>query len=72
MLTPSVTRINRTEIGYRSAARRRGRQPPATCREEALMLTGDENIVDINFTVFWVIKDAQGLSVQHPRPGEAR
>jgi len=27
--------------------------------EEALMLTGDENIVDINFTVFWVIKDAK-------------
>ena len=23
------------------------------------MLTGDENIVDINFTVFWLIKDAQ-------------
>ena len=23
------------------------------------MLTGDENIVDINFTVFWVIKDAR-------------
>jgi len=23
------------------------------------MLTGDENIVDINFTVFWVIKDAK-------------
>src|SRR5260370_6162336 len=23
------------------------------------MLTGDENIVDINFTVFWVIKNAQ-------------
>ena len=22
------------------------------------MLTGDENIVDISFTVFWVIKDA--------------
>ena len=26
--------------------------------EESLMLTGDENIVDINFSVFWVIKDA--------------
>ncbi|MBO0737439.1 MAG: FtsH protease activity modulator HflK, partial [Alphaproteobacteria bacterium] len=25
---------------------------------EALMLTGDENIVDINFAVFWVVKDA--------------
>ena len=22
------------------------------------MLTGDENIVDINYSVFWVIKDA--------------
>jgi membrane protease subunit HflK len=59
-LTPSVTRVNRTEIGYRSAegttARGGGtRQVP----EEALMLTGDENIVDINFTVFWVIKNAQ-------------
>jgi membrane protease subunit HflK len=60
VLTPSVTRVNRTEIGYRSGegttVRGGGtRQVP----EEALMLTGDENIVDINFTVFWVIKDAQ-------------
>jgi membrane protease subunit HflK len=59
-LTPSVTRVNRTEIGYRSAegAAVRGvgaRQVP----EEALMLTGDENIVDINFAVFWVINDAK-------------
>jgi membrane protease subunit HflK len=62
VLTPSVTRVNRTEIGYRSAEgtaiATRGtatRQLP----EEALMLTGDENIVDINFAVFWVIKDAK-------------
>src|SRR5215472_15556222 len=60
VLTPSVTRVNRTEIGYRSAegpgARGAGsRQLP----EEALMLTGDENIVDINFAVFWIIKDAR-------------
>jgi modulator of FtsH protease HflK len=60
VLTPSVTRVNRTEIGYRNAegpvARGAGtRQVP----EEALMLTGDENIVDINFTVFWIIKDAR-------------
>jgi modulator of FtsH protease HflK len=56
-LTPSVTRVNRTEIGYRTGEGVRGggtRQVP----EEALMLTGDENIVDVNFTVFWVIKDA--------------
>jgi membrane protease subunit HflK len=58
VLRPSVTRINRTEIGYRSnegTSTGRGNQVP----QEALMLTGDENIVDINFTVFWVIKDAR-------------
>jgi len=56
VLKPSVTRINRTEIGYRTeGASTHGRALP----EEALMLTGDENIVDINFTVFWLIKDAQ-------------
>ena len=57
VLRPSVTYINRTEIGYRAndAGRTASRQLP----EEALMLTGDENIVDINFSVFWLIKDAQ-------------
>src|ERR1700720_254488 len=47
VLKPSVTRVNRTEIGYRSGetttTTRGGRELP----EEALMLTGDENIVDI-------------------------
>jgi membrane protease subunit HflK len=59
VLKPSVTHINRIEIGYRSTETRGGqsRQLP----EEALMLTGDENIVDINFTVFWLIKDAQAF-----------
>jgi membrane protease subunit HflK len=61
VLRPKVTRVNRTEVGFRSsegAAPARGggdRQLP----EEALMLTGDENIIDVNFTIFWVIKDAQ-------------
>lgn len=54
--TPKVTRVNRMEIGYRSAGdnRRGGGDVP----DESLMLTGDENIIDIDFTVFWVIKDA--------------
>jgi membrane protease subunit HflK len=32
------------------------------------MLTGDENIVDVNFTVFWVIKDAKSylFNIRHP------
>ncbi len=60
--TPKVTRVNRIEVGFRSAVdtgRVTGRG--ATQRQvldESLMLTGDENIVDINFVVFWVIKDA--------------
>jgi len=58
-LTPSVTRVNRTEIGYRNAEGPGRGQITRQVPEEALMLTGDENIVDINFTVFWVIKDAQ-------------
>jgi modulator of FtsH protease HflK len=71
VLKPSVTRVNRTEIGYRgadSSATRGGatRQVP----EEALMLTGDENIVDINFTVFWVVKDAKAYLFNIRRPDE--
>jgi membrane protease subunit HflK len=55
-LTPTVTRINRVEIGYRTnQAVSRTTEVP----EESLMLTGDENIVDINFTVFWLVKDAE-------------
>jgi modulator of FtsH protease HflK len=59
VLTPSVTRVNRTEIGFRSGANEFGQAGVRQVPEEALMLTGDENIVDINFTVFWVIDDAK-------------
>ena len=57
VLKPSVTHINRIEIGYRSTETRGGVARQVS--EEALMLTGDENILDINFTVFWIIKEAQ-------------
>src|ERR1700731_1571391 len=50
VLTPSVTRVNRTEIGYRNAEGPGRGQVTRQVPEEALMLTGDENIVDINFT----------------------
>ncbi|MGA8398301.1 MAG: FtsH protease activity modulator HflK, partial [Stellaceae bacterium] len=57
--TPKVTRVNRTEIGFRNEDLE-GRPTASTqVPEESLMLTGDENIVDINCTVFWVIKDAK-------------
>ena len=52
---PKVTRVNRVEVGFRLGDNGRSTQD---LPRESLMLTGDENIVDINFTVFWVIKDA--------------
>jgi membrane protease subunit HflK len=57
VLTPKVTRVNREDIGFRSAGGTTGvgaRNVP----EESLMLTGDENIVEVQFAVFWIIKDA--------------
>jgi modulator of FtsH protease HflK len=60
VLLPKVTRVNRIEIGYRSGGMVSGEETEAgQVPQEALMLTGDENIVDINFTVFWVINDAE-------------
>ena len=59
MFTPKVTKVNRIDIGFRSE-RDSGFTPSAVADvpEESLMLTGDENIVNIDFSVFWVIKDA--------------
>ncbi len=63
VLKPRVTRQNSITIGMRSAADRRStgtavRDVP----EESLMLTGDENIVDVDFVVFWRIKTASDPS----------
>lgn len=56
--TPTVTRVNRLEVGLRSLGEGRGNLAARDVPEESLMLTGDENIVDIDFTIFWRIKDA--------------
>ena len=66
---PKVTRQNIIEVGMRTGANTRGfpggvRDVP----EESLMLTGDENIVDVDFVVYWRIKDAQKylFNIQNP------
>jgi membrane protease subunit HflK len=48
--TVNVAQVQTTEVGYRANAR--NRQP-----SEALMLTADENIVDVQFSVQYKIKD---------------
>jgi membrane protease subunit HflK len=54
---PKVTRQNTIEIGMRSAAPARGYSTSVRdVPEESLILTGDENIVDVDFVVFWRIR----------------
>jgi len=56
VLTPKALRVNQTDIGMRVDDDRRGGTSKRDIPEESLMLTGDENIVDVNFTVFWKVK----------------
>lgn len=53
--TPKVTLTNQITIGFRGVPNTTNqRDVPA----ESLMLTGDENIVDVDFVVQWRIRDA--------------
>jgi membrane protease subunit HflK len=54
---PKITQVKRVEIGFRTI----DPGPPARYREvlkEALMLTADENIINVNLVVQYRIKDA--------------
>ena len=64
---PKVTRVNRVEVGFRGRSSRFDSSGGVTDRE-SLMLTGDENIVDIDFVVLWAIKDAEKylFNIQNP------
>jgi membrane protease subunit HflK len=64
---PKVTRQNIVEVGVRSASGRLGGGARDE-RAESLMLTGDENIVDIDFSVYWRINDAAKylFNIQNP------
>ena len=61
--TPNVERTNTINVGFRGpgqvrrGAARRG-AAIADVREESLMLTGDLNIIDIDFVVQWRIQNA--------------
>ena len=66
---PKVTRQNIIEIGMRSGVTTRNYQTSVRdVPEESLMLTGDENIVDVDFVVYWRIKDAAAFlfNIQQP------
>jgi modulator of FtsH protease HflK len=56
VLTPKVTRINRIDVGMRLVEDLRRGTTMRNVPEESLMLTGDENIVDVDFSVLWLVK----------------
>jgi membrane protease subunit HflK len=66
--TPEVTTVNLITIGYGQDNQGNDEAESDEGQDESLMLTGDENIVDVNFTVGWVIKDAADylFNVENP------
>ena len=64
--TPAVTNITTVDIGIRTAGRSAIAVP-----EESLMLTGDENIVDIGFSVQWRINSAHSFLFNVEDPDRA-
>jgi membrane protease subunit HflK len=62
--TPNVQQERRVNVGFTETGERRA----GNLAEESLMLTGDENIIDISFTVLWNIKNAPDFlfNVQDP------
>jgi membrane protease subunit HflK len=59
VLTPAVTQINRLNIGFRDATDGGGRgAAQRDILNESLMLTSDQNIADVDFTVQWRIANA--------------
>ena len=57
VLTPKALRVNKIDIGMRVVDDiRRGGTTTRDVPEESLMLTGDENIVDVDFSVLWRVK----------------
>jgi modulator of FtsH protease HflK len=58
ILRPNVEQTNQINVGFRSLGAGRG-DASRDVPEESLMLTGDQNIIDIDFVVQWRIKSAR-------------
>jgi membrane protease subunit HflK len=56
VLTPKALRVNKIDIGMRVVDDIRRGATTRDVPEESLMLTGDENIVDVDFAVLWKVK----------------
>jgi modulator of FtsH protease HflK len=69
-LTPQALRVNKIDIGMRVSEDMRRGTTMRDVPEESLMLTGDQNIVDVDFSVLWRVKPTEVgdflFNVQNP------
>ena len=59
VLTPKALRVNKIDVGMRVVDDSRRGTTVRDVPEESLMLTGDENIVDVDFSVLWKVQPAK-------------
>jgi len=60
----NLSQVRTLEVGYRNNVRTK-------VLKESLMLTDDENIIDLQFAVQYVVKDAQAFTFNVRRPDES-
>jgi membrane protease subunit HflK len=60
----NLSQVRTLEVGYRNNVRTK-------VLKESLMLTDDENIVDLQFAVQYIVKDAQAYTFNVRRPDES-
>jgi len=68
IIKKSVTSVNTEEFGFSSSSRKSENR---NFDAESLMLTGDENIVDIEFQVQWQISDIKDFAFNIAEPNQA-
>jgi membrane protease subunit HflK len=68
IIKQSVTTVNTEEFGFSSTSKK---SPNRNFDAESLMLTGDENIVDIEFQVQWQIADIKDFTFNIAEPNQA-
>ncbi|MBM3581393.1 MAG: FtsH protease activity modulator HflK [Alphaproteobacteria bacterium] len=70
VVTPNVERTNQINIGFRGSADVGGQGGARDVPQEGLTLTGDQNIIDIDFVVQWRIKSAADFlfNIRDPEP----
>ncbi|MGE4504737.1 MAG: FtsH protease activity modulator HflK [Desulfovibrionaceae bacterium] len=72
VLVPNVDQVRRIEIGFRTSSRERDFQQGQSraVTDESLMLTGDENIVDVQFAVQYQLHDPQAYLFHVDNPDQ--